>query len=249
MKQNVGFILLSGSFLGHFHKIWWKVSIQIFKDCWIVLFAKNMTTCFQIKTAELKSKPKPRKDINLHAKQPSSRSTIEIEIQYMSSAKRYKQKYHWPHLKLLQVLGCSWTFLWNNAKAVRFAISCWRTDTSSWMLTLLYAKWLLKFLSLICFRSIELRPREMPPLLLGFTMSNVKWKSQTKASLSNKNILVKVWKTNWLQNNEPLFFAKMLQSDYGLIFRRKNSDFRHSVATSPSLSWPSATTTTAKLRD
>ena len=148
-----------------------------------------------------------------------------------------------------QVLGCSWKFLWNNAKAVRFAISCWRTDTSSWMLTLLYAKWLLKFLSLTCFRSIELRPREMPPLLLGCTMSNVKWKSQTKASLSNKNIRVKRWKTNWLQNNEPLFFAKMLQSDYGLIFRRKNSDFRHSVATSPSLSWPSATTTTAKLRD
>ena len=38
MKQNVGFILLSGSFLGHFHKIWWKVSIQIFKDCCAELF-------------------------------------------------------------------------------------------------------------------------------------------------------------------------------------------------------------------
>ena len=43
-----------------------------------------------------------------------------------------------------------------------------------------------------------------------------------------------------------IVFAKMLQSGKEQIFPLQNSDLKYSLATSPSLSWPSATTTTAK---
>ena len=45
-----------------------------------------------------------------------------------------------------------------------------------------------------------------------------------------------------------IVFVKIHQSGYEQIFPLQHPDLRYSLATSPSLSWPSATTITAKLR-